>query len=91
MKPQIQECLDTNFNVKGSETEPKVGGLSSEKRSQPSSSRRRECPVPKPSGLIGQVMGFQESERQKSSIPSVVEIHPRRQRKEEKGRIDGDD
>ena len=34
------------------------------------SKKTRECPVPKPGGLLGQVMGFKENENQKP--PQVI-------------------
>lgn len=40
--------------------------------------RKRECPVPKPGGLVGQVMGFKEQESQKPSQVIVNELHGRR-------------
>lgn len=38
--------------------------------------RGRECPVPKPGGIIGQVLGF-KSER---TIQPVIEVEPVQQR-----------
>lgn len=40
--------------------------------------RKRECPVPKPGGLVGQVMGFKEQESHKPSQVIVKELHGRR-------------
>ena len=31
-------------------------------------SRQRECPLPKPGGLIGQVMGFRQEKREPTSV-----------------------
>lgn len=36
--------------------------------------KQRECPVPKPSGLIGQVMGFKQEEGSKMRVPVEVRI-----------------
>lgn len=41
--------------------------------------RRRECPVPKPGGLVGQIMGFKEKE---SEGPRQVVVQSLRSRKE---------
>lgn len=37
------------------------------------SKRGRVCPVPKPGGLIGQIMGFRE---EKKNLPISVEVQP---------------
>jgi len=42
------------------------------------SKKTRECPVPKPGGLLGQVMGFKESEHQKPPQVVVERVHARR-------------
>lgn len=42
--------------------------------------RKRECPVPKPGGLVGQVMGFKEQEREKPSQVIVKELQSRKSR-----------
>jgi cytochrome c oxidase assembly factor 2 len=47
---------------------------------------KRECPVPKPSGLIAQVMGFsrplqEELEKKKKQMPSVVVVQTLRERR----------
>ena len=44
--------------------------------------RKRECPVPKPSGLVGQMMGFKKTEKNK---PMDVVVRTLR------SRSDGDD
>lgn len=36
--------------------------------------RKRECPVPKPGGIVGQVMGFKEHENQRPSQVIVKEL-----------------
>lgn len=41
--------------------------------------RRRECPVPKPSGLVGQLMGFKETEGRRA--PPVVKVEAISRRK----------
>ena len=52
---------------------PAVGGVDapesglSEGKGRPA----RECPVPKPSGLVGQIMGFEKAERERD-VPVVV-------------------
>lgn len=40
--------------------------------------KKRECPVPKPGGLVGQVMGFKEHESQRPSQVIVKELQGRR-------------
>jgi cytochrome c oxidase assembly factor 2 len=40
--------------------------------------KTRECPVPKPGGLLGQVMGFKESENQKPPQVIVERVQARR-------------
>ncbi|OCL14908.1 hypothetical protein AOQ84DRAFT_280055 [Glonium stellatum] len=40
--------------------------------------RRRECPVPKPGGLVGQILGLRKEER--GDIPPVVKVEPTRRR-----------
>jgi cytochrome c oxidase assembly factor 2 len=40
--------------------------------------KKRECPVPKPGGIVGQVMGFKEHESQKPSPVVVKELQGRR-------------
>jgi cytochrome c oxidase assembly factor 2 len=40
--------------------------------------KKRECPVPKPGGLVGQVMGFKETESKKPSQVIVKELQGRR-------------
>lgn len=42
------------------------------------SKKTRECPVPKPGGLLGQVMGFKENENQKSPQVIVERVQARR-------------
>lgn len=45
--------------------------------------RRRECPVPKPGGLVGQVLGFG---KQEGRLPEVrIETASDRRRRAEKG------
>lgn len=36
--------------------------------------RRRECPVPKPGGLVGQILGLRKDED--GSTPPVVKVEP---------------
>ena len=40
--------------------------------------RKRECPVPKPGGLVGQVMGFKEAENRQPTQVIVKELQSRR-------------
>lgn len=40
--------------------------------------RQRACPVPKPTGLIGQVMGFEQKEKEKSTTVLVKSLRERR-------------
>jgi cytochrome c oxidase assembly factor 2 len=40
--------------------------------------KKRECPVPKPGGLVGQVMGFKETQSKKPSQVIVKELQGRR-------------
>ena len=82
LKSQSFDRLNSGDNG-GSEPELEAQGEKSGVSSDSCVQRRRECPVPKPGGLIGQVMGFRENENQKSFIPPVVEIKPRRQRMED--------
>jgi len=46
------------------------------------SRRKRECPVPKPGGLVGQIMGFKNHDRDQ---PPVIRVEPIRTRRVEKG------
>jgi len=39
---------------------------------------KRECPVPKPGGLVGQIMGFEQKERQGPSEVVVQGLRTRR-------------
>lgn len=49
------------------------------------SNRRRECPVPKPGGLIGQVMGFREEGKREGAVSVEVQtLRARNWKKEEK-------
>ena len=50
-------------------------------RSEAPRRARRECPVPKPGGLMGQVMGFTQNRERKPSGPWVIEVQPRQQRR----------
>ena len=85
MRPQTQHRLEYDGgDVRRSEPEAEIADDRYKRNSEPSTQRRRECPVPKPSGLIGQIMGFRENERRKSSIPPIIEIQPRRQKGEGK-------
>ena len=36
--------------------------------------RAHECPVPKPQGIIGQVLGFKRVEREEAAPPTKVEL-----------------
>ena len=40
--------------------------------------RKRECPMPKPGGLVGQIMGFKEGEKEKPSEIVVKDLQGRR-------------
>ncbi|KAM0722845.1 hypothetical protein Q7P37_001043 [Cladosporium fusiforme] len=50
--------------------------------------RKRECPVPKPGGLVGQVMGFKEHEKHK---PSQIIVRELQGRKIGHKQVEGDD
>jgi cytochrome c oxidase assembly factor 2 len=39
----------------------------------------RECPVPKPGGLVGKVLGFEQKQREEGQ-PTIVRIEPMDQR-----------
>lgn len=41
-------------------------------------SKKRECPVPKPGGLVGQIMGFKEQDRERPSQILVKEWQGRK-------------
>ena len=38
--------------------------------------RRRECPIPKPGGLIGEIMGFRKRAKDELPPPRMVTIEP---------------
>jgi cytochrome c oxidase assembly factor 2 len=38
---------------------------------------KRECPVPKPGGLVGQIMGFEKKERERDVEVVVGSLRPR--------------
>jgi len=42
-------------------------------------SRGRECPVPKPGGLVGQILGFKKDDG--GEVPRVIRVEPVRRRK----------
>lgn len=42
------------------------------------STKKRECPVPKPGGLVGQIMGFKDGEREKPSEVVVKDLQGRK-------------
>jgi cytochrome c oxidase assembly factor 2 len=42
------------------------------------SKKKRECPVPKPGGIVGQVMGFKEQESRAPTQVIVKELQGRR-------------
>ena len=49
-------------------------------------SRRRECPVPKPKGLFGQIMGFPEAKDRDGAVVVVKSLEEvRARRRQEKG------
>lgn len=50
--------------------------------------KKRECPVPKPGGLVGQIMGFKDGEREK---PSEVVVKDLRGKRVGMGRRDEDE
>jgi cytochrome c oxidase assembly factor 2 len=55
------------------------GGVSDEESATTGNSRndrarRRECPVPKPGGLVGQILGLRKDED--GNIPPVVKVEP---------------
>ncbi|KAF2493816.1 hypothetical protein BU16DRAFT_582861 [Lophium mytilinum] len=41
--------------------------------------RGRECPVPKPGGLVGQILGLKKDER--GEMPMVIKVEPVRRRR----------
>lgn len=45
----------------------------------------RECPVPKPGGLVGQMMGFEQREKERSVQVVVEGLKGRRAREREQG------
>ena len=45
---------------------------------------KRECPVPKPGGLVGQVLGFRKEDRERPKVP-VIRVEPVRRREEVDG------
>jgi len=48
--------------------------------------RRRECPVPKPRGLIGQIMGFPEDKERDGAVVVVKSVEEvRARRRQERG------
>lgn len=42
-----------------------------------------ECPVPKPRGLIGEVLGFKKEAEEKEPRPLIETVKPTRLRKED--------
>ncbi|KXT13629.1 hypothetical protein AC579_9759 [Pseudocercospora musae] len=63
-----QDEGDGNQNVES------ISGASADNRPQ------RECPVPKPGGIVGQIMGFTKDERQKPKEVIVRSLQNKRQR-----------
>ncbi|KAL2349707.1 hypothetical protein BJ546DRAFT_1017219 [Cryomyces antarcticus] len=51
--------------------------------------RRRECPVPKPGGLVGQIMGFRASEKEPNPRVVIVESVRARRRTDAEGKEKG--
>lgn len=44
--------------------------------------KRRECPVPKPGGLVGQILGFKKEDG--GGMPPVIKVEPIRRRRVER-------
>ena len=70
-------------HIAASEPASLSGGASDEESATTSNSgndrtRRRECPVPKPGGLVGQILGIRKDED--GSISPVVKVEPIRRR-----------
>ncbi|KAK3061924.1 hypothetical protein LTS18_005172 [Coniosporium uncinatum] len=58
-------------------SEPEVEASEDVAESMTLDKRKRECPVPKPSGLIGQVLGFDQAEKVERPVVRV-EALPRK-------------
>lgn len=71
--PIMSKCITTSepASLSGdvSDEESATTGNSGNDRT-----RRRECPVPKPGGLVGQILGLGKDED--GSIPPVVKVEP---------------
>ena len=50
---------------------------------------KRECPVPKPSGIVGQILGFRNEERPRPAEIVVNTLETRQTRQSHKGKSNG--
>jgi len=60
---------------KGKEGDIGLEALTEERRVP----RGRECPVPKPGGLVGQILGFKKDDG--GEFPCVIKVEPVRRRR----------
>jgi cytochrome c oxidase assembly factor 2 len=70
------------------ETETSTGGeeqVDALAHMQMESGRKRECPVPKPGGLVGQIMGFPARKEEGGAAVVRIEKFSDRRRKEKDG------
>ncbi|OCK83436.1 hypothetical protein K432DRAFT_322312 [Lepidopterella palustris CBS 459.81] len=70
----IPATVKANTTDEASDVE---GIFSSEERR-----KRRECPVPKPGGLVGQILGFKKEDG--GGMPPVIKVEPIRRRRVER-------
>lgn len=64
--------------MEGEEAETVTAAHMANEQLMAESKKRRECPVPKPGGLVGQIMGFREQEREKPAEVLVKEWQGRK-------------
>lgn len=78
-----RKCLENDGKDTVQQSLPVAQGCNSDTvDGMEGASRKRECPVPKPGGLIGQIMGWQSQERR---APPEVRVEPVKRRPRDGG------
>ncbi|KAF1990904.1 hypothetical protein K402DRAFT_389807 [Aulographum hederae CBS 113979] len=69
-----ESCAVSGVVLTESEAEAgQTGGFEQEKEKE----RKRECPVPKPGGLVGQILGFEPREKSERTVVRVEAVRRR--------------